>query len=153
MNFFKRAFAVIVIAATATLAVQPAQAAPVRLNAIATGDTLATNVHYRHGRHRHHHRHRRNNNGAAIAGALIGGAIIGGLIANSGRDDYVERRYDRDPYYAPRRVYVEPRPRYRRSLSRAHVRHCYDRYRSYRAYDNTFQPYHGRRRQCRSRYY
>lgn len=33
-----------------------------------------------------------------------------------------------------------------------HVSWCYDRYRSYRAYDNTFQPYHGPRRACRSPY-
>jgi GH18 family chitinase len=35
----------------------------------------------------------------------------------------------------------------------AHVNWCYNRYRSYRAYDNTFQPYHGPRRQCISPYY
>jgi hypothetical protein len=35
----------------------------------------------------------------------------------------------------------------------AHVNWCYNRYRSYRAYDNTFQPYRGRRRQCISPYY
>lgn len=34
----------------------------------------------------------------------------------------------------------------------AHVEWCYDRYRSYRAYDNTFQPYNGPRRQCYSPY-
>ena len=34
----------------------------------------------------------------------------------------------------------------------AHVQWCYDRYRSYRAYDNTFQPYNGPRRQCYSPY-
>ena len=34
----------------------------------------------------------------------------------------------------------------------AHVRWCYDRYRSYRAWDNTYQPYYGPRRQCRSPY-
>ncbi|TPK07041.1 BA14K family protein [Mesorhizobium sp. B2-5-9] len=33
-----------------------------------------------------------------------------------------------------------------------HIRWCYDHYRSYRASDNTFQPYHGPRRQCRSPY-
>ncbi|MBZ9674057.1 BA14K family protein [Mesorhizobium sp. ES1-3] len=33
-----------------------------------------------------------------------------------------------------------------------HVRWCYDHYRSYRASDNTFQPYHGPRRECRSPY-
>lgn len=31
-----------------------------------------------------------------------------------------------------------------------HVRWCSVRYRSYRAHDNSFQPYHGPRRQCRS---
>ncbi|OYR10649.1 BA14K-like family protein [Brucella grignonensis] len=34
----------------------------------------------------------------------------------------------------------------------AHVRWCYNRYRSYRAYDNTFQPNYGPRRQCYSPY-
>lgn len=42
-------------------------------------------------------------------------------------------------------------PRYR-SLPSAHVRWCHNRYRSYRASDNTFQPYHGPRRSCRSPY-
>lgn len=49
-------------------------------------------------------------------------------------------------YIAPRRVY-----RYGPSSS-AHVQWCYSRYRSYRAYDNTFQPYNGPRRQCYSPY-
>ena len=30
----------------------------------------------------------------------------------------------------------------------AHVEWCYSRYRSYRAYDNTYQPYYGPRQQC-----
>jgi hypothetical protein len=47
-------------------------------------------------------------------------------------------------HVAPRRVY--------RSSSSAHVQWCYDRYRSYRAWDNTFQPYNGPRRQCYSPY-
>lgn len=34
----------------------------------------------------------------------------------------------------------------------AHVQWCYDRWRSYRAYDNTYQPYYGPRRQCISPY-
>ena len=38
------------------------------------------------------------------------------------------------------------------SLS-AHAQWCYGRYRSYRAYDNTFQPYNGRRQQCQSPYW
>jgi hypothetical protein len=49
--------------------------------------------------------------------------------------------------------YVEPRriqPRV--SLSRAHVNWCHNRYRSYRAWDNSFQPYNGPRKQCWSPY-
>ncbi|MCF6114427.1 BA14K family protein [Mesorhizobium muleiense] len=34
----------------------------------------------------------------------------------------------------------------------SHVQWCYDRYRSYRASDNTFQPNYGRRQQCNSPY-
>jgi hypothetical protein len=56
------------------------------------------------------------------------GAIVGGAIAND----------------APR-----ARPR---STGSAHVEWCYDRYRSYRASDNTFQPYNGPRQQCYSPY-
>ena len=49
--------------------------------------------------------------------------------------------------------YAQPRPVYRyRSGSSAHVQWCYDRYRSYRAYDNTFQPYNGPRQLCWSPY-
>lgn len=59
-----------------------------------------------------------------------------------------------DPYYEPRYVprYV-PR-RHHRVIGHgdAHVRWCHARYRSYRAWDNTFQPYHGPRLQCRSPY-
>ncbi|MCV0395153.1 MAG: BA14K family protein [Rhizobiaceae bacterium] len=57
--------------------------------------------------------------------AFIAGAIIGG--ATAGRP--VARRY-----------------------GDAHVRWCYDRWRSYRASDNTYQPYNGPRRQCVSPY-
>jgi hypothetical protein len=34
----------------------------------------------------------------------------------------------------------------------AHVQWCYDRWRSYRAYDNTYQPNYGPRRECISPY-
>jgi hypothetical protein len=61
-------------------------------------------------------------------------------------DPYYAPRYYAPRYYAPRRVYRSG------SLSSAHVQWCYDRYRSYRAYDNTFQPYNGPRRQCWSPY-
>ena len=58
-----------------------------------------------------------------------------------------------DPYYyAPRRFYA-PRRYYRSGgLSSAHINWCYNRYRSYRSWDNTFQPYNGPRQQCWSPY-
>ena len=57
--------------------------------------------------------------------AFATGAIISGAIAN-----------DRPPVYG----------------GNAHVRWCYDHYRSYRASDNSWQPYNGPRRQCVSPY-
>lgn len=59
--------------------------------------------------------------------AFVAGAIISGAIANSG-------------------------PRYYGGGGSSHVEWCYNRYRSYRASDNTFQPYNGPRRQCVSPY-
>ncbi|PHP66230.1 hypothetical protein CSC94_14950 [Zhengella mangrovi] len=43
-------------------------------------------------------------------------------------------------------------PRRRGRHSRAHYRWCDHKYRSYRAWDNTYQPYNGPRRQCWSPY-
>lgn len=77
-----------------------------------------------------------------------------------------DRRSDHRRYYRPDagiyfnfgppppvyRRYVEPRRIHRYRLSQAHVDWCYARYRSYRASDNTFQPYNGPRRQCLSPY-
>lgn len=65
--------------------------------------------------------------GAALGG-FAAGAIIGGLAAQP-------------RYYAPRYY-----------GGNGHVSWCYSRYRSYRAYDNTFQPYYGPRRVCVSPY-
>lgn len=92
----------------------------------------------RHGRYYRHHdryyggrhwRRHRHGNAGAIIGGLAAGAIIGGALAQ------------------PR--YVEPR---RYVGGNSHAQWCYARYRSYRAYDNTFQPYNGPRRQCYSPY-
>lgn len=70
----------------------------------------------------------------APGAAFLGGAIIGGMLA------------------APR---YYPAPRYQAAPrgANAHVSWCYNRYKSYRASDNTFQPYHGPRKPCRSPYY
>lgn len=85
---------------------------------------------YRHG-------YRRHGDFWFPAGAFIAGALIGGALA-APAPRYVE------PEYRVRRVY--------RGGGNAHVQWCYDRYRSYRAYDNTYQPYDGPRAQCYSPY-
>ena len=71
------------------------------------------------------------------------------------RDDYYDRRYDRyRPVYVERRhVRRHVRRSHRRlHMSHSHVNWCYNRYRSYREWDNSFQPYHGPRRACYSPY-
>nr|CAD6418850.1 BA14K family protein [Rhizobium sp. Q54] len=132
-------FAVILISlATAVSGTVPAQAfpsAPV-VKAETVQDVQQVQYRHRHYRHRHwrghrHYRHRhyrhRHGNAGAIIGGLAAGAIIGGALA------------------------AQQQPRYYGGSS-AHVRWCYARYRSYRASDNTFQPYNGPRRQCFSPY-
>ncbi|PBC03276.1 BA14K family protein [Mesorhizobium sp. WSM3860] len=95
-------------------------------------------------RHHRHHRHRHfDSGGAAILGLGLG-LGLGSLAYNNYYNPYYYDSYPR--YYQPRRLYRTER------LSRAHVQWCYDRYRSYRAWDNTFQPYNGPRRQCISPY-
>lgn len=97
------------------------------------------------------------------------------------RDDDRRKRFERrgnQAYYNGHRGYRERRPGYRRHngwwfppaafalgaiiggatsqpanrLSNAHVRWCENRWRSYRAYDNSYQPYNGPRRVCVSPY-
>lgn len=80
-----------------------------------------------HRGYREYHRgYRRHGDFWFPLAAFATGAIIAGAIAN-----------DAPPPYAG---------------GNAHVRWCYDHYRSYRASDNTFQPYNGPRRQCYSPY-
>ena len=59
-------------------------------------------------------------------------------------------------YYNGHRGLVVARPGYRYYrgywFPAAHVAWCYETYWSYRAYDNTYQPYEGPRRQCCSPY-
>lgn len=73
--------------------------------------------------------YRRGPSAGAIIGGLAAGAIIGGALAQ--------------PRYVTPRRYVG---------GDSHTSWCYSRYRSYRAYDNTFQPNYGPRRQCVSPY-
>ncbi|PWW01587.1 BA14K-like protein [Hoeflea marina] len=93
---------------------------------------------YRHRNHGYYNGHRgyrdrragyRRYNGYWFPPAAFAlGAIIGGTINNNSN----------------------VRPGY---LSPQHIRYCENRYRSYRQYDNTFQPYNGPRQACRSPYY
>ena len=92
-------------------------------------------------RWRHHRRHYGGD--AAILGLGLG-LGLGSLAYGNYYDPYYYNPYPR--YYQPRRIYRAER------LSSAHVRWCYNRYRSYRAWDNTFQPYGGPRQQCWSPY-
>ncbi|MDK1373432.1 MULTISPECIES: BA14K family protein [unclassified Sinorhizobium] len=105
-----------------------------------------------HGGHRHHH-HNDNDDWGWALGGLAAGALIGGLLA---QPRYYGPTYYDEGYYAPayRPRYYAPRY-YRQSYygGNAHTNWCYARYRSYRAYDNTFQPYYGPRQVCVSPYY
>ena len=132
-----------------------AGAAPLHIPGVATPGTDVTLVGHRgvhrsgahiylngHRGYRDHRRGYRYHDGYWYPPAAFAlGAIIGGAIAAP-------------PYYGPR--YYEPRYYdrrvYRAPQGSAHVRWCYNRYRSYRVWDNTFQPYHGPRRQCWSPY-
>jgi len=156
-------FAALLAAATglgaAAVDMRPAAAGPLHIPVIgapAAGAPApaATQIQYRHhrGPGRHHSRGH-GNWGPPAAFAL--GAIIGGAIAAAPPPYYGPPVYGGPVYRGP--VYREPAyrgPVYRRHVNRgsAHVSWCYDRYRSYRAWDNTFQPYHGPRRQCWSPY-
>jgi len=93
---------------------------------IAWGSQASYADHWHHWDHHHHYHGGGGDVGAAIAGGLIGGAIIGAMTA--------------------------PRPAPVYEYGDAHVQWCYNRYRSYRAYDNTFQPLRGPRQECYSPY-
>jgi hypothetical protein len=120
----------------------PAQAAPVmpQKPVLQISETApVVDIHYkRRGFHRHnrhfyfnghrgyrHHRHGyRHYNGYWFPPAAFALGVIIGSHSHGGG------------YGIIRPGYTHPQ----------HVRYCYNRYRSYRKYDNTFQPYHGPRR-------
>lgn len=71
------------------------------------------------------------------------------------RDRHHRRHYRSGPTFG---IYIQPpvvpryipRPVYR--MSNSHVAWCHARYRSYRSWDNSWQPYNGPRRICQSPY-
>lgn len=107
------------------------------------------------GGYYHGHHHGGGDDWAWALGGLAAGAVIGGLLAQP--NYYGPGYYEPDYYYGP--TYYRPRyyaPRAYRQVyygGSAHTRWCYARYRSYRAYDDTFQPYYGPRQPCVSPYY
>ena len=149
----KRLAFVAVSLATALTSVPPAMAFPtIVAPKIDSPQAQRVDYHgghggYYHGGYYHHH----GNAGWGWAlGGLAAGAIVGGLLAQPNYyapDHYYDPGYYGPSYYAPRY--------YRRAYygGNAHTRWCYARYRSYRSYDNTFQPYYGPRQACVSPYY
>jgi len=86
-----------------------------------------------HRGYRHQRRGYRQQNGYWFPPAAFAlGAIIGGALNNN-------NNYNGNV----RPGYTNPQ----------HVGWCYNKYRSYRERDNSFQPYQGGRRECRSPYY
>lgn len=123
-----------------------------------TASSLYVTVDHRHGG-RHYGPRRHYRGGRALAprrhyGPRYRGGSSFGVIIGGGVPYYrpAPRYFGPPPrYIAPRPRYIAPapvRPAY--GLSRAHYDWCYNRYRSYRAGDNTFQPYNGPRRPCYS---
>ncbi|MEM6464536.1 MAG: BA14K family protein [Pseudomonadota bacterium] len=116
----------------------------------------------------------KHNKGANFAAGIATGLIIGGIVSSNRRYGryncygaycsrsyrYGHRGYYPKRYYGPsihkryygRVPYYRPQVRSKRSYRRAHYNYCFNRYRSYRASDNSFQPYHGPRKPCRSPY-
>lgn len=155
--------------ATALTSALPAEAFPT-VGAPDVETLQAQQVRYRGGYYGGYHggyyRHNGGDDWGWALGGLAAGAIIGGLLAQpryygSGYYDpgYYGSGYYGPYYYGSTRYYAPPRyyaPRYYRQTyygGNGHVRWCFARYRSYRAYDNTFQPYHGPRQACVSPYY
>ncbi len=136
------AFAVtLAVTGITTTPAAAAPAVPAKPAVQSAQDSLKVEVWHR--RHHGHFRHFRPRHGLSF------GIVIGPRYGH-----YRHYRHHR-PYYDP---YYVVRPRYhhhRRAIRIAdpHVRWCYNRYRSYDRYSNSFQPYHGRRRTCVSPYY
>ena len=133
--------------AVAFSAILPAQAIMPRASQAEIGLEVVEDVRHRRWRKRR----------GAIIGAVIGGAIIGGAIARHRRHRHYGDYHYRNRYYGGYRRHYRYRPyrayRVRPARGGRHVAWCHGRYRSYRAYDNTYQPYHGGRRICVSPYY
>jgi hypothetical protein len=133
--------------------INPAHAFPATNSSRIEIEQQVEPVQWRHGGGGHwnggYHHHHGSDWGLALGG-LAFGAIIGGALAQPYYGPYT---YYGSPYGYHRRPYGYYRPyrQYEPSVSYeggSHVSWCFARYRTYRAFDNTFQPYYGPRRQC-----
>ena len=164
---------VLVSLITAFTSITPAQAFPPvdRANAVKNPDVVDVRYRGRHGGHHnrygghhghysHHHGH---HYGGAIIGGLAAGMIFGGMLGypyyGSGYGSYYGSGYYPGAFYGPRayygpgafygpRAYYGSGAYYGRRAYYGGYRSCAARYRSYRAWDNTYQPYYGPRRRC-----
>ena len=119
---------------------------------IAVGSAQA---HYTKYKHRHH-------NGTKAAIALgIAGLVIGGAVAHSRTRSHCHGRnychihgHNRSHFHTRSGAirYGSPKRTVRKvvRISNAHARYCFGKYKSYRVSDNTYQPFKGPRRACRS---
>lgn len=129
----------LLMVSTSVLEAQAGVLGPVQAAPVASSDvTPVRNRHndewawqnnrpYYHGHrgYRHYREGYRRHRGYWFPGAAFAtGIIIGGAIAS------------------------QPRVRVRRGLTREHIEYCMQRYRSYRAWDDTYQPNYGPRRRC-----
>jgi len=119
--------------------------------------------HYRGGYYGGNHHSHGSGWGWALGGLAVG-TIIGGALSQPYYGSYYSSPYGYygSPYGyygrpygyygSPYRYYGRPYRTYASSAyygrGGSHESWCYARYRSYRAFDNTFQPYDGPRRQC-----
>ncbi|OWW00109.1 hypothetical protein ATY81_25270 [Rhizobium sp. R72] len=106
--------------------------------------------HWNGGHYGGYHHHHGSNWGLALGG-LAFGAILGSALSQPYYGSYYDTHYGSPyGYYGGPYRYYRPYRNYAWSgyYGGSHARWCYARYRSYRAFDNTFQPYYGPRRQC-----
>ncbi len=82
-------------------------------------------------------------------GVGVGLGVIGALTRP--RQQQVIVQQPAPVYVQPAPVYVQPAP-VAQGFSQAHYQYCFNRYRSYHAPSNSFQPFNGPRQPCYSPY-
>lgn len=160
MTLFRKIAVVGISAAVFAGSLLPAAAMPLRPAPVAVeaaSDVVTVQYRYRRGYYNGHRGYRERRSGYRYhdgfwfpLAAFGAGALIGGAIASQPR--YVEP----EPLYVePVPRYIEPAPSYvaRDDINPRHYEWCADRYGSYDAYSNTFQPYGGPRQTCYSPYF